>query len=103
MGPVKYIARRGYTGVPYIGFSVYRNYEGFCWNGFHAFILSRVQLNVVMAKEDKVLSVAKCRGSWVVGRGRGSWVWVWVWVNVVGKKSIEKTDKKIIIINRKKM
>ena len=21
-------------------------------------------------------SVAKCRGSWVVGRGRGSWVWV---------------------------
>ena len=22
------------------------------------------------------LSVAKCRGSWVVGRGRGSWVWV---------------------------
>ena len=36
-------------------------------------------------------SVAKCRGSWVVGRGRGSWVWVWV--NVVGKKSIEKNDK----------
>ena len=22
------------------------------------------------------MSVAKCRGSWVVGRGRGSWVWV---------------------------
>ena len=21
-------------------------------------------------------SVAKCCGSWVVGRGRGSWVWV---------------------------
>ena len=21
------------------------------------------------------VSVAKCRGSWVVGRGRGSWVW----------------------------
>ena len=21
------------------------------------------------------MSVAKCRGSWVVGRGRGSWVW----------------------------
>ena len=38
----------------------------------------------------KFKSVAKCRGSWVVGRGRGSWVWVWVWVNVVGKKSIEK-------------
>ena len=37
------------------------------------------------------MSVAKCRGSWVVGRGRGSWVWVWV--NVVGKKSIEKNDK----------
>ena len=24
----------------------------------------------------RALSVAKCRGSWVVGRGRGSWVWV---------------------------
>ena len=24
----------------------------------------------------KFTSVAKCRGSWVVGRGRGSWVWV---------------------------
>ena len=33
-------------------------------------------------------SVAKCRGSWVVGRGRGSWVWVWV--NVVGKKKFSK-------------
>ena len=33
------------------------------------------------------LSVAKCRGSWVVGRGRGSWVWgVGVGVGVgVGK------------------
>ena len=30
-------------------------------------------------------SVAKCRGSWVVGRGRGSWVWV----NVVGEKRVE--------------
>ena len=29
-------------------------------------------------------SVAKCRGSWVVGRGRGSWVWV----NVAGKNKI---------------
>ena len=46
------------------------------------------------------MSVAKCRGSWVVGRGRGSWVWV----NVVGTKSKEKNDKKIIIIiNRKKL
>ena len=27
-------------------------------------------------------SVAKCRGSWVVGRGLGSWAWV----IVVGKK-----------------
>ena len=25
---------------------------------------------------DQIMSVAKCRGSWVVGRGRGSWVWV---------------------------
>ena len=38
------------------------------------------------------MSVAKCRGSWVVGKGRGSWVWVWVWVNVVGKN---KPPKKI--------
>ena len=37
------------------------------------------------------LSVAKCRGSKVVGRGRGSWVWV----NVVGKTSIENHDKVI--------
>ena len=22
------------------------------------------------------MSVAKCRGSWIVGRGRGSWVWI---------------------------
>ena len=36
----------------------------------------------------KIPRVAKCRGSWVVGRGRGPWVWVWV--NVVGKKRIEK-------------
>ena len=36
------------------------------------------------------MSVAKCRGSWVVGKGRGSWVWVWV--NVVGKN---KPPKKI--------
>ena len=35
-------------------------------------------------------SVAKCRGSWVVGKGRGSWVWVWV--NVAGKK--KKNSKK---------
>ena len=25
---------------------------------------------------DRYKSVAKCRGSWVAGRGRGSWVWV---------------------------
>ena len=33
--------------------------------------------------------------SWVVGRGRGSCVGRGssVWVNVVGKKSIEKSDK----------
>ena len=35
------------------------------------------------------LSVAKCRGSRVVGRGRGSWVWV----NVAGKNGIEKNDE----------
>ena len=37
-------------------------------------------------------SVAKCRGSRVVGRGFGSWVWVWVWVwvIVVGEKSLQK-------------
>ena len=30
------------------------------------------------------MSVAKCRGSWVVDRGRGSWVWG----SVVGKNKI---------------
>ena len=41
-------------------------------------------------------SVAKCRGSWVVGRGRGSWVWG----SVVGKNKIivAKFMKKISII-----
>ena len=34
-------------------------------------------------------SVAKCRGSWVVGRGRGSWVWVNSWV----KKKVFKKKK----------
>ena len=35
-----------------------------------------------------LLSIANCRGSWVVGESRGSWVWVnsWVWVKVVGSK-----------------
>ena len=42
-------------------------------------------------------SVAKCRGSWVVGRGRGSWVWVWV--SVVGKQKV--FQKKIILKNQK--
>ena len=40
-----------------------------------------------------MLSVAKCRGSWVVGRGRGCGSLVWMWVNVVGKKSMEKIIK----------
>ena len=37
---------------------------------------------------DYVMSIANCRGSWVVGRSRGSWVWAksWVWVKVVGNK-----------------
>ena len=45
-------------------------------------------------------SVAKCRGSWVVGRGRGSWVWVNSW----GKKKFSK-KKKITIkkLKSKKM
>ena len=34
-------------------------------------------------------SVAKCRGSWVVGRGRGAWVWL----DVVGKKIQKQNDK----------
>ena len=46
------------------------------------------KLPVTEMARDILTSVAKCRGSWVVGRGRGSWVWVWV--NVVGKKGIEK-------------
>ena len=53
-------------------------------------------------------SAAKCRGSWVVGRGRGSWVvgrgsWVWVWVNVVGKKKVFQKKIKIKKINSKKL
>ena len=32
-------------------------------------------------------SVAKCRGSWVVGVGQ-VWVPVWVWVNFAGKKKV---------------
>ena len=42
-------------------------------------------------------SVAKCRGSWVVGRGRGSWVWVGI--NVVGKEKV--FQKKIKLKNQK--
>ena len=43
-----------------------------------------------------IASVAKCWGSWVMGRGRGSWVWV----SVVGKNKIilAKFMKKISII-----
>ena len=40
-----------------------------------------------MGRESWVEVVGRGRGSWVVGRGS------WVWVNVVGKKSIEKSDK----------
>ena len=34
------------------------------------------------------MSIASCRGSWVVGESRGSWVWVksWLWVKVVGSR-----------------
>ena len=42
------------------------------------------------------------RAWWVEVVGRGCESWVWVWVNVVGKKSIEKNDKKIIIIIKRK-
>ena len=42
------------------------------------------------------LGVAKCRASWVVGRGRGSWL------NVVGKKSVEKNAKVKVIEKKKK-
>ena len=48
-------------------------------------------------------SVAKCRGSWVVGRGRGSWVWV-VGVGVGkcrGLKKYRKIDK-VKVIEKKK-
>ena len=45
-------------------------------------------LEVARTTESFALSVAKSRGSWVVGRG--SWVWAWVWVNVVGKKRYRK-------------
>ena len=45
------------------------------------------------------LSVAKCRGSWVVGRGLGSWVWV----NVVGKKKGLPKNIKIKKLKSKKL
>ena len=50
--------------------------------------------NRAMLSGNQKMSVAKCRGSWVVGRCRGSWVWV----NVVGKNKIilEKFMKKNI-------
>ena len=38
----------------------------------HEVVIKTIQV----AKSIKMKSVAKCRGSWVVGRGRGSWVWV---------------------------
>ena len=34
----------------------------------------RVKFETILKHYER--SVAKCRGSWVVGRGRGSWVWV---------------------------
>ena len=37
--------------------------------------LKRISL-VCKQNKQKNMSVAKCRGSWVVGKGRGSWVWV---------------------------
>ena len=45
------------------------------------------------------LSVAKCRGSWVVGRDVGSWVWV----NVVGKKKGLPKNIKIKKLKSKKL
>ena len=48
-----------------------------------------------------ILSVAKCRGSCVVGRGLGSWVWVWV--NVVGKKKGLPKNIKIKKLKSKKL
>ena len=53
--------------------------------------------------KQKLWSVAKCRGSWVVGRGRGSWVWV-VGVGVGkcrGLKKYRKIDK-VKVIEKKK-
>ena len=44
------------------------------------YVLRYVKIVLVPIKS----SVAKCRGSWVVGRGRGSWVWG----SVVGKNKI---------------
>ena len=61
--------------------------------GFRSEVVSVFYLLIVISEFGA--SVAKCRGSWVVGRGRGSWVWV----NELQKKN----DKKIVIINRKKL
>ena len=52
-------------------------------------VISHIQYINDFAPNVPTLSEAKCRESWVVGRGRGSWVLV----NVVGKKSISKNDK----------
>ena len=48
-------------------------------------------LRVVSHFNLSVLSVAKCRGSWVVGRGRGSWV---VGVGVDNCRGYKKYRKK---------
>ena len=42
----------------------------------------KIQLGKQPTVSELYMNEAKCRGSWVMGRGRGSWVWVWV--NVVG-------------------
>ena len=51
--------------------------------------MEQTKVYVIICKK-RTTSVAKCRGSWVVGRGRGSWVWVvgvdrGSWVVGVGK------------------
>ena len=53
-------------------------------SGVHGF------MSFTASKTQDWPSIAKCRGSRVVGRGFGSWVWVWVWEIVVGEKSLPK-------------
>ena len=58
---------------------------------------------VVRTDGRSFVSVAKCRGSWVVCRGRGSWVWV-MGVGVGKCRGLKKyrKNKKVKVNEEKK-